>query len=133
MALLDEFRQLRGQLREAEREVRGGREANAEQSGTSPTDGETVLTATAPAGASALEVASTLGFAPGDLVRINPGGPTQEDNTVVGLGSLLLGVPVRFSHQAGERVVRLSGTPTPSSTPSPSRAASDPVAKARAL
>jgi hypothetical protein len=46
---------------------------------------------------------------------INPGGATEETNTVTGFGSLLLAEPLRFDHAVGELVVVVD-TPDPTAT-----------------
>jgi len=68
----------------------------------------TVLTNSTQPGGTTLEVDSTDGFAAGDAIRINPGGPSEEDNTVVGIGSLELASPLLFEHEVGETVVNLT-------------------------
>lgn len=68
----------------------------------------TGLTADAASGSMELQVSNTGGFLAGDLIRINPGGANQEDNQVVGFGSLLLATPLQLDHLTGEPVVVLS-------------------------
>jgi hypothetical protein len=65
------------------------------------------LDTAANAGETSLEVTDTSGFAPGDRIRINPGGPNEEENMVVGFGSLLLATPLHFDHEAGECIITL--------------------------
>lgn len=48
-----------------------------------------------------------LGFAPGDEITINPGGPNEETAVIDHLGSLDLTAPLEFDHQAGESIVRV--------------------------
>ncbi|MFN0074042.1 MAG: hypothetical protein ACKVVP_21395 [Chloroflexota bacterium] len=79
--------------------------------------GQTSLSVFVPAGSSLLQVAGTLGFEIGDVIRINPGGSTQEDNVAVGFGSILLGSPTRFDHFPGEQVVATGAKLAPTSTP----------------
>ena len=78
-----------------------------------PTVGGTVsttLTGSVPAGATELPVAATTGFSIGDAIVINPGGTNQESHLIAGFASIVLGSPLRFSHQGGEPVVRLPKT-----------------------
>lgn len=70
----------------------------------------TTLTANAPAGSQVLEVASTNGFSVGDNIVINPGGATEETNTITGFGSILLQTPLQFDHNSGEVVELLNST-----------------------
>lgn len=85
--------------------------------------GETTLSVSVPAGATKLEVASNLGFALGDVIRISPGAANQEDNVITGFGSFLLAEPLRFAHGAGEPIIRLGApaNPTGSATPPPAQ------------
>jgi len=69
---------------------------------------QTSLAVGVPAGATVLEVASTAGFAAGDVIRMNPGGSNQEDNEIASLGSIVLSSPLQYPHEAGEPVVRTS-------------------------
>jgi hypothetical protein len=57
----------------------------------------------------------TGGFSIGDTIVINPGGSTEETNTVDGFGSILLDTPLVYDHQAGEiiQVVQDQATATP--------------------
>ncbi len=71
----------------------------------------TVLSDPAAPGATTIEVESAEGFAVGDGIRINPGGATEEDNTVSGIGSLELSGPLLYEHEAGETVVKLPAVP----------------------
>ncbi|MDP2364274.1 MAG: SBBP repeat-containing protein [Ignavibacteria bacterium] len=64
----------------------------------------TTLTMNAPAGTQVLEVASTNGFSIGDNITINPGGVTEETNTITGFGSIQLQTPLQFDHNSGEVV-----------------------------
>ena len=70
----------------------------------------TTLTANALAGSQTLEVASTNGFNIGDNIKINPGGPNEETNTIIGFGSMLIQTPLQFDHSAGEIVLNLTPT-----------------------
>ncbi|MBE0572745.1 MAG: T9SS type A sorting domain-containing protein [Ignavibacteriaceae bacterium] len=70
----------------------------------------TTLTAQALAGSQALEVESINGFNIGDDIKINPGGPNEETNTITGFGSLLLQTPLQFDHSIGEIVLNLTPT-----------------------
>ena len=70
----------------------------------------TTLTAQALAGSQALEVASINGFNIGDNIKINPGGPNEETNSITGFGSLLLQNPLQFDHSIGEIVLNLTPT-----------------------
>ena len=69
---------------------------------------ETVLREPSPAGSSSLDVTDTSSLAVGDHILINPGMPNEEENQVVGFGSILLAWPLEFDHQAGEPVVKVS-------------------------
>jgi len=64
------------------------------------------------AGSTELQFADTSAFAVGDRILINPGMPNEEENEVVGFGSILLASPLQFDHQAGEPVVKLSSPPS---------------------
>ena len=64
------------------------------------------LEGAAGAGTNRLEVNSN-GVNPGDRVRVNQGGPTQEDGTMDREGSIILVAPLRFDHAAGEPVIVL--------------------------
>jgi photosystem II stability/assembly factor-like uncharacterized protein len=70
----------------------------------------TTLTAQALAGSQALEVESINGFNIGDNIKINPGGPNEETNTITGFGSMLLQNPLQFDHSIGEIVLNLTPT-----------------------
>lgn len=76
-----------------------------------PRHPSTTLTAPSDAGSTTLEVGSTQDFGVGDEIEINPGGPSEERATVVGLGSLLLASPLQFAHSPGEDVVKVAGPP----------------------
>ncbi len=65
----------------------------------------TTLSASATKGATTLKTDGTQGFAQGDYILINPGGDNQEDNRVLGFGSLRLATPLKFDHTTGELVV----------------------------
>ncbi len=73
-----------------------------------PRVAQTLITAVAAAGATFLEVADQVGFAVGDTIRINPGGPNEEDKTVTAVGSLVLESPLQFDHDIGEPVVNIT-------------------------
>ena len=70
----------------------------------------TSMTMDAPAGSQILEVASTNGFSIGDNIVINPGGATEEFNTITGFGSILLQTPLQFDHFSGEQVIVVINT-----------------------
>lgn len=70
---------------------------------------QTTLRTAAAAGDTSLDVADSDGFL-GSVVAINPGGDTEEQALVTGLGSLVLARPLRFAHAAGEEVVALPHT-----------------------
>lgn len=70
----------------------------------------TTLTANALTGSQVLEVAGTSGFSIRDNIVINPGGATEETNTITGFGSMLLQTPLLFNHNAGEVVQLLIST-----------------------
>lgn len=59
-------------------------------------------------GAKLLPIESNSGFSIGATVRVNPGGPTEEDAQIVGFGSLILSDALRFSHAADEVVEQLA-------------------------
>ena len=67
-----------------------------------------MLSAPASEGDTTLEMASMEGFAAGDFIRINPGGDNEEDNQIASIGSCHLVAPLKFAHDAGERVVKIS-------------------------
>jgi pimeloyl-ACP methyl ester carboxylesterase len=58
-------------------------------------------------------------FSIGDFIRINPGMPNQEENQVVGFGSIILASPLQFDHEAGEPIVIVGSGPTSTSTATP--------------
>ena len=73
-----------------------------------------------------LRVSDAEGFEVGDSIRINPGGETEEENTIVGIESNVLEMRtvLQFDHEADEQVIRVIWTPRlsppkPSPTPSP--------------
>jgi photosystem II stability/assembly factor-like uncharacterized protein len=70
----------------------------------------TTLTADALAGSQTLEVASINGFNIGDNIKINPGGLNEENNTIIGFGSMLIQTSLQFDHSAGEIVLNLTPT-----------------------
>ena len=93
--------------------------------------GSTVLIVAAPSGTTRLEVASTDGFAVGDLIRIGSG-PSAELGIIVGFGSIILQQPLVGSFTAGTPV-ELVAHPAPVATatalpprPSASSARSSP-------
>lgn len=55
-----------------------------------------------------IQVLSAAGFSEGDIIRINPGETNEEDATIVGFGSILVAAPLKFEHQAGEKVLRVA-------------------------
>ena len=69
-------------------------------------------------GATRIAVKTQRGFETGNLVRINPGGATQEDNVIERFGSLIFAQPLRFAHKVGEVVLQLpeAGGPGGSAT-----------------
>ena len=78
-----------------------------------------------------IEVANGDHFEVGDTVRINPGGGTEEENTIVAIeGNVLeMRTEFQFEHEPGEQVIRVIWTPRlrppePSATPSPTPTAS---------
>jgi hypothetical protein len=100
---------------------------------------QTTLTAAASADGSLLDVSDTTGFAVGDNIQINPGGGTQENNTIASIGataaastlrrrsrpaapavatpgSFTLETPLQHDHAIGEIVVDLGPTPPPTTT-----------------
>ena len=75
-----------------------------------------------------IEVVNAERFQVGDTVRINPGGATEEENTIVAIegNTLELGTNLQFAHEAGEEVVRVIWTPRlrpPDQSPTPSTTA----------
>ena len=70
----------------------------------------TTLTANASLGSQVLEVASNNGFSIGDNIVINPGGATEETNTITDFGSILLQTSLQYDHNAGEVVQLVIGT-----------------------
>lgn len=84
-----------------------------------PTLPQTSVASATPAGATQLAIndlgtiapdwpEDTSWFRAGDKVVVNPGGANEETATVIGLGSLLLDAPLRFSHEPGEMVSVMS-------------------------
>jgi hypothetical protein len=71
------------------------------------TSGETVLSADAPIGTSALQVSNQGCFKIGDQIRLDPGGPTDEVLEVAGFGSVLTKTPTQAAHAAGTRARRI--------------------------
>jgi hypothetical protein len=71
--------------------------------------GQTSLSGLACPGVTRLSVFQTTGFSPGDTVRINPGGSTQEDARVadVGCGGRFIHLtgPLQYRHSVSETVV----------------------------
>ena len=72
---------------------------------------QTTITAAVQAGESAVVVGATTSIIVGSVIRINPGGPNEEDAVVASIGSLILESPLQFDHEAGEPVVNISGPP----------------------
>jgi hypothetical protein len=70
----------------------------------------TTLISNSTAGSTSLDVASTVGFSVGDSIIINPGGPNEEMNKIIGFGSILLQSPLQYNHFTGESVVKLNPT-----------------------
>jgi len=56
-------------------------------------------------------------FAIGDRLRLNPGGPNEEEVVVVGIGPLRFGTPLKFVHKAGEPIEALPALPRERSAP----------------
>jgi hypothetical protein len=83
--------------------------------------GQTTFSSFIPAGSRTLDVGSTQGFRVGDVIIINPGGATQEQNYVVGFGSIITGQPTLHNHFPGELItttgVQVTSTATATSTP----------------
>jgi hypothetical protein len=90
--------------------------------------GQTAFSAFVPAGSKTLPVVSTEGFKVGDVIVINPGGTTQEQNYVASFGSIITGQNTIYDHFPGELVVnsgiQITATPTSSVTPNPTLTAS---------
>lgn len=94
-----------------------------QQTQPSSRPGSTFLVVAAPSGTTRLEVASTDGFAIGDLIRVGSG-PGAELGVIVGFGSIILQRPLVGSFAAGSPVELVAHpaptpTPTPTSTPTP--------------
>lgn len=66
---------------------------------------DTVLEEDADDGDNEIEVEDETLFSIGDPITIDPGGPNEEENVVVGFGSLVLESPLQFSHVAGTVVI----------------------------
>jgi len=86
----------------------------------------TMLEVAAAAGAPLIQPLSQQGFHIGDTIRLNPGGPNEEDNVITGIGSFVLQTELLHSHDAGEAIAKVlevpdyvPQTPTPSPTPIP--------------
>lgn len=77
----------------------------------SPKPGLTFLASLAPSGASSIEVLSIDGFSVGDFVHINPEGSNAEYEKIVGISSLVLATPLKFTHEAGDLVLKLPPGP----------------------
>lgn len=71
----------------------------------------TNITLGAEAGQTRVETASNEGFELGDPIRFAPGQPNEEDNIIVGFGSMLLATPLKFAHGPGEVIERLPRPP----------------------
>ncbi|MBI2913860.1 MAG: CSLREA domain-containing protein, partial [Chloroflexi bacterium] len=69
---------------------------------------ETTLTQAASAGQTEIQVASVAGFAVGDHIRIDAGTADQEDNSIIGFGSMLLASPLQNAHKLGAPVIPLA-------------------------
>lgn len=69
---------------------------------------KTKLSRSVQKGAKLLPIDSNAGFTINATVRVNPGGPTEEDCKVVGFGSLIIAEPLRFSHTADEVIEQLA-------------------------
>ena len=78
---------------------------------------EYTLQATAHAGSNILQLVSQTGLELGDLLIIASGTQQQEVAQIVGFGSVILGVPLRFTHAPGTPVIVAQTFPlaTPSS------------------
>ncbi|AFH47897.1 PKD repeat protein [Ignavibacterium album JCM 16511] len=70
----------------------------------------TSLISNSTAGSTTLEVVSIVGFSIGDSIIINPGGPNEEMNKILGFGSIHLQSPLQYDHFAGESVIKLNPT-----------------------
>lgn len=93
------------------------------ESGPPPTT--TTVSQASAAGATKIEVTSNTGFAAGNYVAVNPGGPTMDIRRIEALGSLIFSAPLAHPHAVGEIVVR--GNPPGGDTTSPSIAVSSPA------
>lgn len=101
-----------------------------EAAGCTPVGGgfaaATLIESAAPAGATIIDPVSQAGFQIGDTIRINPGGPNEEETVITDIGSFVLQSPLQFAHEAGEPIVLVldvpdlaPGTPTPLPSPEP--------------
>ena len=89
----------------------------------------TLLQVAAPAGVGLIEPLGMNDFHIGDTIRINAGGPNEEDNVITGIGSFVLQSALLFSHNAGEPIVKVLDVPdfvVPTTTPSPSLETTQP-------
>ncbi len=68
----------------------------------------TMLSADAQIDDLTVEVATTAGFAPGDYVVINPGGPDEEVRYVSSIGSLVFDAPLASFHPVGTFVTTIA-------------------------
>ncbi len=81
---------------------------------------ETSLSLPIEAGQDRLEIGSTQGFSVGDTIVVDPGTAIEESNNVSGLGvgTIIVASPVRFSHSAGAVIVRIrQAPPNPDGSP----------------
>lgn len=75
-------------------------------------DASTTATLALPVGATVLPVASQAGFVVGRLIVIDAGTAVEEANFVVGMGSIVLKMPLAHNHSAGATIGQpVPGTP----------------------
>ncbi|MEO9256494.1 MAG: hypothetical protein ABI305_13215, partial [Tepidiformaceae bacterium] len=79
----------------------------------------TIMSTSSAPGTKVVNIASSQGFAVGDIIRFSPGASNEEDNTIVGFGSFILTAPLKFAHSAGEIIVRVAGVPGGGGAPPP--------------
>ncbi len=74
-----------------------------------PADGASILLAPLSPGDKNLTLASAenLGLEAGDVIVVNPGGPNEEVQTILGLGPLRTANGMASSHSAGEAIVKI--------------------------
>ena len=77
-------------------------------------------------GSKKLHIRSSVGFAIGDDVRVNPGNPTEEECRIDGFGSIIVKDPLIFDHGAGEIVLKVR-TEAETSAASPAGPAASPA------